>query len=118
MSQLFKSKLLAVLIALFAAVTLLCSGVAVRLGAYPYNGESNYFDGAVDHHHQSVLVFAVLAGASFLRQHSFSGSACWSVAPNKALKPTAPPPAGPRLSLAVTATRGCRFVLLKTVRTP
>ena len=70
MRQSFTSKLLswttALLAALLAGVGLIFLILAVRRSTLPYNSEGNYFDGVVNYHEQNVVVFGVMAGASFL----------------------------------------------------
>ena len=62
--------------ALFMVCTGLSAGAAVlggvlavvawRRAGLPYNEEGHYFDGLVNYHQQSVLVYAVLASAALL----------------------------------------------------
>jgi hypothetical protein len=70
MSQSLTSKLLswltAILAALLAGVGLIFLILAVRRSMLPYNSEGNYFDGVVNYHEQSVVVYGFMAGASIL----------------------------------------------------
>ena len=70
MSQSLTSKLLswftALLAALLAGVGLIFLILAVQRSTLPYNSEGNYFDGVVDYHEHSVVVYGFMAGASFL----------------------------------------------------
>jgi branched-subunit amino acid ABC-type transport system permease component len=60
------SKLLLWFTALLASIGLVFLILAVRRSMLPYNSEGNYFDGVVNYHEQSVVVYGVLAGAFFL----------------------------------------------------
>lgn len=70
MSQSLTSKLLSwfsvLLAALLAGVGLIFLILAVQRSTLPYNSEGNYFDGVVNYHEQSVVVYGFMAGASFL----------------------------------------------------
>jgi len=70
MSQSLTSKLLswftALLAALLAGVGLIFLILAVQRGMLPYNSEGNYFDGVVNYHEHSVVVYGFMASASFL----------------------------------------------------
>jgi hypothetical protein len=66
MIQSLISRLLLWLTALSAGVGLIFLILAVKRSTLPYNSEGNYFDGIVNYHEQSIAVYAVLAGGSFL----------------------------------------------------
>ena len=70
MSQSLTSKLLswfiAFLAALFAGVGLIFLAIAIQRSTLPYNSEGNYFDGVVNYHEHSDLVYGFFAGVSFL----------------------------------------------------
>lgn len=40
--------------------------IAVQRSTLPYNSEGNYFDGVVNYHEQSIIVYGILACACFL----------------------------------------------------
>ena len=40
--------------------------LALQRSTLPYNSEGNYFDGVVNYHEQSITVYSILSGASFL----------------------------------------------------
>lgn len=58
------SKLLAWLAVAPGVTGVLFALLAVERGTLPYNSEGNYFDGVVNYHEQSVVVFAILACVS------------------------------------------------------
>ena len=70
MSQSLTSKLLlwfaALLAALLAGGGLIFLILALERSTLPYNSEGNYFDGVVNYHEHSVVVYGFIAGASFL----------------------------------------------------
>jgi nitrate reductase gamma subunit len=66
MSRSLSSKLLSWLAAFFFGVGLIFLTLTVRRSMLPYNSEGNYFDGVVNYHEQSVAVYGVMAGGSFL----------------------------------------------------
>lgn len=60
------SKVLLCFSAVVAGVGLIFLILAVKRSTLPYNSEGNYFDGVVNYHEQSIMVYGILAGASFL----------------------------------------------------
>lgn len=54
------------LAALLAGVGLIFAILAVQRSTLPYNSEGNYYDGVVNYHEHSVVVYGFMAGASFL----------------------------------------------------
>jgi phosphoglycerol transferase MdoB-like AlkP superfamily enzyme len=70
MGQSLTSKLLswftALLAALLAGVGLIFLILTVHRSTLPYDSEGNYFDGVVNYHKHSVVVYGLMAGASFL----------------------------------------------------
>lgn len=66
MNQSLTSKLLLWLAALLSGADLIFLTLAVRRSTLPYNSEGNYFDGTVNYHEHSVVVYGVMAGAAFL----------------------------------------------------
>jgi hypothetical protein len=52
--------------ALSAALACVLAAVAWQRAGLPYSEEGHYFDGLVNYHQQSVLVYTVLAGAAWL----------------------------------------------------
>jgi hypothetical protein len=78
MSQSLTAKVLswftALLAALLAGVGLIFLGLAVQRSMLPYNSEGNYFDGVVNYHEHSVVVYGFMAGASFLAAVTLSGT--------------------------------------------
>jgi hypothetical protein len=61
------------LTALLAGVGLIFLLLAVKRSTLPYNSEGNYFDGVVNYHEQSVVVYGFMAGVSFLAAVTLSG---------------------------------------------
>jgi hypothetical protein len=70
MSQFLTSKLLTwltvLLSVLLAGAGLFFLILTVQRSRLPYNSEGNYFDGVVNYHEQSIVVYGVMAAASFL----------------------------------------------------
>jgi phosphoglycerol transferase MdoB-like AlkP superfamily enzyme len=70
MGQSLTSKLLSWFIpplaALLAGAGLIFLIIAVQRSTLPYNSEGNYFDGVVNYHEHSVVVYGFMAGVSFL----------------------------------------------------
>lgn len=69
MSQFLTSKLLTwltvLLSVLLAGAGLFFLILTVLRSRLPYNSEGNYFDGVVNYHEQSIVVYGVMAAASF-----------------------------------------------------
>ncbi len=61
--------------ALSAALGCVLAVVAWQRASLPYNEEGQYFDGLVNYHQQSVLVYTVLAGAALLLTLGMAGIA-------------------------------------------
>ena len=60
------SKVSAWLAGASGAISCVLAYVAWRRAGLPYNEQDHYFDGLVNYHQQSVLVYAVLAFAALL----------------------------------------------------
>lgn len=58
--------------ALSAALGCVLAVLAWQRASLPYNEEGQYFDGLVNYHQQSVLVYTVLAGAALLLTLGFA----------------------------------------------
>ena len=60
------SKVSAWLAGASGAISCVLAYVAWRRAGLPYNEQGHYFDGLVNYHEQSVLVYTVLAAAALL----------------------------------------------------
>jgi hypothetical protein len=60
------SKVLLCFSAVVVSVGLIFLILALQRSTLPYNSEGNYFDGVVNYHEQSIIVYGILAAASFL----------------------------------------------------
>lgn len=72
MRQSARFMLCAGLSALSAALACVLAAVAWQRAGLPYSEEGHYFDGLVNYHQQSVLVYTVLAGAALLLTLGFA----------------------------------------------
>ena len=67
--------LCASLSAMSAALACVLAAVASQRAGLPYSEEGHYFDGLVNYHQQSVLVYTMLAGAALLLALGLAGLA-------------------------------------------
>jgi hypothetical protein len=75
MRQSARFMLCAGLSALSAALACVLAVLAWQRAGLPYSEEGHYFDGLVNYHQQSVLVYTVLAGAALLLALGLAGLA-------------------------------------------